>query len=145
MTPLERERVLVVQVQVLARQQYVQGVVDDVAGAASLYGALRGLDIDRIPVGVANRQRYLPCYGPCPSGSSEAASSPCSQDDTAHRLGRLVQHEGLRRLLLDEHVEALGSLVVAAELRWRRVYARLLLLIGCTHAPITHQGHLLTS
>ena len=78
------------------------------------------------------RQRSLPCYGPCPSGSSEAASSPCSQGDTAHRLGCLVQCECLRRLLLDEHVEALGSLVVAAELRWRRVYARLLLPIGCS-------------
>jgi hypothetical protein len=47
------------------------------------------------------------------------------QDDAAHWLGRLVLHEGLATLLLDAPLEALGSIVVAADLRKRRACARL--------------------
>jgi hypothetical protein len=41
-------------VQVLVRQQDLRVVVDDFAGAANRYGALLGIAIDRILVGVAN-------------------------------------------------------------------------------------------
>ncbi len=120
-------------VQVLVRQQDLRVVVDDFAGAANRYGAIRGIAIDRIFVGVAND--LLLDMAPAQNGSIETASSQAlaPQDDTAHRLWRFAQHEGLTLLLLDEPIEDLGTLVVAADLRWRRACAKLLIPIGCTH------------